>query len=457
MKKIKGWKSFLILMFVVSHSAAQKNNVLIIPLRSMIDSNNLVFSMITTENNKSDFNYDPSRLFKGIPSSITDGVVKVVEFQPAQAAYELYLRNKGVTPVSYLVQLLDLYHADTLQLSRTPIKHMVYLFTGFDQSGNRVVIVDANNNYDFSDDKVMLYNADLLKSGEKAVIANVPVTSLEVQFAANRKVYTKTCNLKFSPVCNGFRYFDPEAERLKVVCIAKDIRQGSLTKGNSNYLFSTYSDDKGRVTFTSPETKIDIKEKAADGKVISSQKYVVGDTVLFNQERYLLSGISIFGDSLKFSYLGKNASLYGIDSGKIAYNIESADLNGNKFDLQKYRGKYVLIDFWGTWCNPCIASIPELVAIASEYKSNLQVVSIALDQPDNMNKMREMIKSRQMDWIHIFQNDSDQTQRPIIKNYKVEHYPTQILIDPDGKIVLRTFGISGGEKVRAKLKEQLGK
>lgn len=120
------------------------------------------------------------------------------------------------------------------------------------------------------------------------------------------------------------------------------------------------------------------------------------------------------------------------------FNIK--DINGKNIDLAKLRGKFVLIDFWGSWCNPCIALIPKIKKIHEE-NPDLIVISIAHDQEDNtLPETRKIIAEKGMDWINIYQCDREMTKPSIATMYNIYAFPTTILIDPQGKIIYRDIG-----------------
>lgn len=145
------------------------------------------------------------------------------------------------------------------------------------------------------------------------------------------------------------------------------------------------------------------------------------------------------GDTLSIP-LKMNYS-YTIECSKgIAPLFNSKDINGKNIDLAKLRDKYVLIDFWGSWCNPCIAMIPKIKKIHEE-NTDLIVISIAHDQENNtLQETRKIIAEKGMDWINIYQYDRELAKPSIATMYNIYAYPTTILIDPQGKIIYRGSG-----------------
>jgi thiol-disulfide isomerase/thioredoxin len=106
------------------------------------------------------------------------------------------------------------------------------------------------------------------------------------------------------------------------------------------------------------------------------------------------------------------------------------DLEGKKHDLQDYRGRVVLLDFWATYCTPCVAAMPELVGIYQKY-SRLGFDIIGIDCGDTDEKLRKFISEKNMSWLQT----REQEGGPIQRIYRVTGYPTYYLIGKDGAIV----------------------
>jgi thiol-disulfide isomerase/thioredoxin len=106
------------------------------------------------------------------------------------------------------------------------------------------------------------------------------------------------------------------------------------------------------------------------------------------------------------------------------------DLEDKKHGLQDYRGRVVLLDFWGTWCGPCVAAVPGLVEIYQKYNP-LGLDIIGIDCGDSEEKLLKFISEKNMSWVQTREQESG----PIQKIYRVVGYPTYYLIGKDGTIV----------------------
>lgn len=108
------------------------------------------------------------------------------------------------------------------------------------------------------------------------------------------------------------------------------------------------------------------------------------------------------------------------------------DFNGKKRKLSDFRGKYVLIDFWGFWCPPCRRELPYLREAYSRFQSrNFEILGMNTDTDFDLKSLNEQLQKNGMGWTQA-KLDSI---KDVIKNYRIYSFPTTLLIDPEGKIV----------------------
>lgn len=121
-----------------------------------------------------------------------------------------------------------------------------------------------------------------------------------------------------------------------------------------------------------------------------------------------------------------------------AASFEVQDLSGAKFSPQSLRGRVVLLDFWATWCPPCIDDLPKLSKLHERHAENgLTVLSISIDEGENAaKKVARMVKKRKA--THPVALDS--ADSPAWSAYNVRVVPTQFLIDTEGNVVAQWSG-----------------
>lgn len=144
--------------------------------------------------------------------------------------------------------------------------------------------------------------------------------------------------------------------------------------------------------------------------------------------------------------------------GQAAIELNKKDINGNPVTLATLKGKYVLLDFWGSWCGPCRQSHPHLIKLYEKFKSKgFEIVGIAQEQGDLTQSKKSWTKAIEEDgikWIQVLNNEGVE-KFDAVKAYGVTAFPTKILLDKEGKIVARYVGDS--EEIDKKIAELLGK
>lgn len=117
------------------------------------------------------------------------------------------------------------------------------------------------------------------------------------------------------------------------------------------------------------------------------------------------------------------------------------------------RGKYVLIDFWSSWCGPCKASFPHMKEVYKKYRSDkFEILGISIDQ--DKNAWLNELKKQELPWPQVLD-----TKNVSVNSFAVTAVPTAYLISPDGKIIMKQigFGEEGDGEIEQKLKELFGK
>lgn len=167
-----------------------------------------------------------------------------------------------------------------------------------------------------------------------------------------------------------------------------------------------------------------------------------------------------YSKDLKESYYGEKLlatirSIEGGSPGTLAKDFSVIDINGNAVSLDQFRGKkYVLLDFWATWCKPCREESPFLINLYSKFKSkDLEIISIANDDERRQLWMKAIQDDKTGSWMHVLQGVG--TPNDLGKKYGVQPIPAKILIGKDGKILMRYEGTEGNKSLYDALSKNL--
>lgn len=162
---------------------------------------------------------------------------------------------------------------------------------------------------------------------------------------------------------------------------------------------------------------------------------IVNNTVKNNPNHISLAGLKKTLDAQSNANNGTSGWV-----GRQAPDFTLPDVNGQPISLNSFKGKYVLVDFWASWCKPCRLENPNLVAAYNKYKDkNFTIFGVSLDE--NRESWLQAIQADQLAWAHV--SDLKQWESMVIPLYGFDGIPYNVLLDPQGNVIAE--GLRGAD------------
>lgn len=378
--------------------------------------------------------------YSSAPSNLKEYVVRKFYIDKNQKMFDDY--HNGKIEKEKLIEEINEKGLDTLSLSPKKFDNNVLLLIGTDNNNDRIIIIDSDNDESFKGEKIFNYKYPLSKKQQDSIQPFLKELSINYDVFLKGKIIKKTAILKPSPYKGNLGInltSDKEIEKDYYLFVSiPNYKKGEAIINKSNYYieiangFNTpiYDNNNTEILIY----KSDYKDSLNNNISIS---YKIGDVFNASGKDYEIKGISKLGDELLLEFLKDNDKPKGITDGYYPPTFKSNKLDGAPFKLDNYKGNYVLIDFWGTWCAPCIKAIPELKETNNllAKNKNFKLISVAFDS-DSEN-VRKYTENKEMNWEHVFVNNTKQNKNSIVAKFKISSFPSTILIHPNGKIIAR--------------------
>ena len=132
-------------------------------------------------------------------------------------------------------------------------------------------------------------------------------------------------------------------------------------------------------------------------------------------------------------------------------DFEAEDIDGKPLSLSQYKDKVILVDFWASWCGPCVAEMPHVLDTYEKYhESGFEIIGISLD--NSRKDFLDFMKKNGMTWRQYF--DGKGWQNELARKYAVNSIPATFLLGPDGKIIAKNLR---GSALEEAVKEALSR
>ena len=118
--------------------------------------------------------------------------------------------------------------------------------------------------------------------------------------------------------------------------------------------------------------------------------------------------------------------------GNMAPDFTLMDINGKPLALSSLRGKWVILDFWGSWCSWCIKGMPKMKEYYAKYNDKLEILGV--DCNDTVEKWKAAVAKHELPWLHVYWDKNDENCDNPIALYGVRGFPTKVIIDPEGNV-----------------------
>ncbi|WP_247236524.1 peroxiredoxin [Telluribacter sp. SYSU D00476] len=327
---------------------------------------------------------------------------------------------------------------DEKRLSKEPIRSYVYVISGIDQSGKLSVMIDTNNNCDFSDEK-----AFHPKIGSSREAMRDLQDSQEIEYDIYQEGRVVTTRMPMV-----VRYLPHQPKKYQLA-----------------YSFPRYASTVIMIGNTQKNLAINLGFSSPSGHEVSELALI--DSTKETKEIKLDDGIKVGeyvdlevnGEKRRFQNLGydeyygvlrlKGESLKNVYSTQQGYKFKpfaSQEFSSGKpVSMNDYKGKYLYVDFWGTWCKPCVEDIPKLRSLYQKVDKD-RVEFLGIVGQDSQERLTNFLKKNPIGWPQLF---SDSTNK-LVETYNIKGYPSSFLIGPDGAIVDKNLH---GEMLEAKFIE----
>lgn len=383
--------------------------------------------------------------FKGIPENLKYFKLKFFSFNPAQHHYDRY--RKGFSPKEELQKWFKRLQYDSTQVRDQYFKHTTYILAGLTPEGKKVIIVDTNQNLNFLDDEKIEFDTifySLSKKEQSQKLENLPIVKMQYEYMDSKNnIKVNYTSFYIDPYSNAFAKYTSEMDKiLELEYLYKQWELGELNDRGKSYKFFV----KKSITHPAPYkgAYVQLYFRKTSDKLDRNDFYEIGNTLTTEEQiSYVFKGVSDFGDTLFLRKLPEQIHQFGYRPGFYSKDAKIKFVEGDStriFDILS-NNKYLILDFWGTWCKPCIDKIPDIKKLNEKIASSdkIKMISIAYDK--DIEKVKDFISLQHLNWANGFElmnNKSLNSDSPIgILN--VQAYPSFFLIQPDGKIISADF------------------
>jgi thiol-disulfide isomerase/thioredoxin len=325
------------------------------------------------------------------------------------------------------------------------------LFTGIKEN-EQIVILDVDKNKDFSNDQILKFKRGFQEELEKNqnIFNNLPIIDYNYEKYEGNTITKYERKALIYPNSNNsyaarFEENSPN-KTLHIMGKIIDYWQGEKVINNVKYNFVCQGFFKSYIQILVKPDSLDFHR----GDYIRNKnfEYRLKDTIALDYNSFVIDSFDFERQELKLKKVKIKNLNKGFRPQQKIVNLELDKLNGEKFNLSDIKDdkQYLLIDFWGTLCLPCLETIPSLKIIQKRHSNLINIIGIANDREPL--KVLDYVKKYNISWPQAILNNSSDSNE-ILTNLRIEYYPTFLLIDRNNQIIHREVGINGLKNIEA--------
>ena len=386
-----------------------------------------------------------------IPPGFDKYFVKRHVFDEIQYIYERYFNGK--ISVDSFRSILKRTNGRNGNYIETETRNAVFIFIGKRKDSTVALIVDINNNRDFKDDSVFhfikkrIIGFNILLDrveNKKKYSQNYPLELIADFSVSNfEKSVVSDFSILLRPISSKFGKLNIESQTFSFEIFATNIK--SINKLNSF-----------QVNFSEPN--------------ISLQPIDFNETILYNPQtdtivvgnyQFKIRTISLLNDIAEIDFTRidnkKNGYKVGYYIPDFSLDILQDSLNTTRTSLKKVVGpnKLIILDFWGTWCTPCIRNFPLLRELDSQFTQwGVITLGIACEYKRDLSLVTSTLQRYKIFWKNAILEKGNADNWDISDFLNIDSFPAYLLIDRNLKIIGRYIGTDGIEKLKNYLTEK---
>ena len=350
----------------------------------------------------------------GTPKNWTKSNVTQVWFDAHQFAYQNY--KQGNLSDEFFNDLKVSWKIDLnkRKLSEKPINCFVHVAIGKNQNDELEYIIDTNYDNDFSDEQILKPTPRAFELDYQKLIDNSK--SVVAQISTNNGIKEKEIKILVLSTSDGDLIYNfPK--------IAETFYQENRILVSNGFSNLTY-DDKSLIAIDNESSEF-----------VNFNEFIEIDNKLYKN-----LGVDINSNELRLQEMPEDTILYSSRVGFNAKPFVVKQLESNdSLNLNFFQDKLLYLEFWGTWCAPCINEIPNLKkAYDKTDRNDVEFLGVAVF--DTKEKLKNAIEKYEINWPQVLDADANKFK----ENYNVTGYPTSFLIDKKGKIIAKNLR---GEKL----------